>query len=172
MGPFSFLLLVLLLLTRILNACLFTALTSCCASSALSRCPPAGLLQVPSRPAAPLSPTAEAAIDRPENTLAAIRQVSPPCLPPLRPSWEAWALARRFPSLFMMALAFPIRPQRIHSSGHQSVSMPENLLTSAREHCKYLCICYTQAMRIVMNKARKGSPPQSLLLSRRQALNK
>ena len=91
MGPFSFLLLVLLLLTRSpFNACLFTgSFYLLLRLFSFEPVPSRRAMQV-LKPRDRVSAIAHrgGSHDAPENTLAAIRQVSPAPLPPLCPSWE------------------------------------------------------------------------------------
>lgn len=95
LGPFSFLLLLLLLVTRSpFNACLFTgSLYLLLRLFSFEPVPSRRALQV-LKPRDRVSAIAHrgGSHDAPENTLAAIRQVSPLRLAPLGTPWEAGLL--------------------------------------------------------------------------------
>lgn len=112
MGPFSFLLLLLLLLTRSpFNACLFTgSLYLLLRLFSFEPVPSRRAVQV-LKPRDRVSAIAHrgGSYDAPENTLAAIRQVSPPGLAPLDPGWDLGPrpVLQRFPSLLLIAFPLP-----------------------------------------------------------------
>lgn len=117
LGPFSFLLLLVLLVTRSpFNACLFTgSFYLLLRLFSFEPVPTCRALQV-------LKPRDRVTViahrggshDAPENTLAAIRQVSPPCLAAPAPpgSLDFCPSFRRFPSLLVVAF-LPSTPQKI-----------------------------------------------------------
>ena len=162
MGPFSFLLLVLLLTRSPFNACLFTgSLYLLLRLFSFEPVPSRRAMQV-LKPRDRVSAIAHrgGSHDAPENTLAAIRQVSPPCLPPLRPSWELGLLPAfpKVPQPFHDGLTIP------HSSTKNTFKWPSIRLNAGKspdfqvfmEHCKYLCICYMPGTEDSHEQDRKG----------------
>lgn len=117
LGPFSFLLLLVLLVTRSpFNACVLTgSFYLLLRLFSFEPVPTCRALQV-LKPRDRVSVIAHrgGSHDAPENTLAAIRQVSPPCLAPPAPpgSLDFCPSFRRFPSLLVVAF-LPSTPQKI-----------------------------------------------------------
>lgn len=125
LGPFSFLLLLVLLVTRSpFNACLLTgSFYLLLRLFSFEPVPSCRALQV-------LKPQDRASViahrggshDAPENTLAAIRQVSPPLPRAPRPSWELGLLPvlPKVPQSSCGSPSFPVPPRRYSQSSHWS----------------------------------------------------
>lgn len=145
MGPFSFLMMVLLLVTRSpFNACLFTgSLYLLLRLFSFEPVPSRRAMQV-LKPRDRVSAIAHrgGGHDAPENTLAAIRQVSPTLVPPLRASWELGLVPvlPKVPQLFHDSLT---TSPFVHKEYIQVALDPSELRKISRlqvliEHCKYL----------------------------------
>lgn len=145
MGPFSFLMMVLLLVTRSpFNACLFTgSLYLLLRLFSFEPVPSRRAMQV-LKPRDRVSAIAHrgGGHDAPENTLAAIRQVSPTLVPPLRASWELGLVPvlPKVPQLFHDSLT---TSPFVHKEYIQVALDPCELRKISRlqvliEHCKYL----------------------------------
>ena len=137
------------------------ASTSCCASSALSQCPPAGLCRCSSPGTAfPLSPTAEAATTLPRTRWRPfgrwVPHASLPCAPP--GSLDFLPAFPKVPQPLHDGLTIP------HSSTKNTFKWPSILLNAGKspdfqvfmEHCKYLCICYMPGTEDGHEQDRRG----------------